>query len=92
MKCLWMKALLPQSCVVRISRPTTCGMPVSLSTTIITAFPGGNAGKADREIPSVAFNTGICALFGLTAVNLFGVSSNIVAWARFRRNPVNYPL
>ncbi len=37
------------------------------------------------QIPSVAFNTGICTFFGLTAVNLFGVSSNIVAWARHRR-------
>lgn len=35
--------------------------------------------------PSIAFNTGISMFFGLTAVNLFGVTSNIVAWARHRR-------
>jgi YYY domain-containing protein len=35
--------------------------------------------------PSVAFNTGICIFFGLTAVNLFGVTCNIVSWARFLR-------
>ncbi len=33
----------------------------------------------------VAFNTGISTLFGLTAINLFGVTCNIVAWARYRR-------
>jgi uncharacterized membrane protein len=33
----------------------------------------------------VAFNTGISTLFGLTAVNLFGITCNIVAWARYRR-------
>lgn len=37
------------------------------------------------QAPSIAFNTGICMFFGLTAVNLFGVTSNIVAWARHRR-------
>ncbi|HEU5381769.1 MAG TPA: DUF2298 domain-containing protein [Ktedonobacteraceae bacterium] len=37
------------------------------------------------QVPSVAFNTGICMFFGLTAVNLCGVTSNIVAWARQRR-------
>jgi YYY domain-containing protein len=31
---------------------------------------------------SVAFNTGICFFYGLTALNLFGVTCNIVAWAR----------
>ena len=31
---------------------------------------------------SIAFNTGICTFFGLTAVNIFGVTCNIVAWAR----------
>jgi uncharacterized membrane protein len=35
--------------------------------------------------PSIAFNTGISVFFGLTAVNLFGVTSNIVSWARYRR-------
>jgi YYY domain-containing protein len=33
------------------------------------------------QSPSIAFNTGISMYFGLTAVNLFGVTSNIVAWA-----------
>ena len=37
------------------------------------------------QSPSVAFNTGICMFFGLTAVNLFGVTSNVVAWAQHRR-------
>ncbi|MDQ6659979.1 MAG: DUF2298 domain-containing protein, partial [Chloroflexota bacterium] len=37
------------------------------------------------QSPSIAFNTGICTFFGLTAVNLFGVTTNIVAWARYRR-------
>jgi uncharacterized membrane protein len=32
----------------------------------------------------VAFNTGISTLFGLTAVNLLGITCNIVAWARYR--------
>ncbi|HET8853737.1 MAG TPA: DUF2298 domain-containing protein, partial [Ktedonobacteraceae bacterium] len=35
--------------------------------------------------PSIAFNTGICMFFGLTAVNLFGVTCNVVAWARRMR-------
>ena len=35
--------------------------------------------------PSIAFNTGICMFFGLTAVNLFGVTCNVVAWARHLR-------
>lgn len=37
------------------------------------------------QSPSVAFNTGICTFFGLTAVNLFGVTANVVAWAHQRR-------
>src|SRR5579863_4105687 len=41
------------------------------------------------QIPSVAFNTGICAFYGLTALNLFGVTSNIVAWARQQRKRKN---
>jgi YYY domain-containing protein len=45
--------------------------------------------KLIGQIPSVAFNTGICTFFGLTAINLFGVSSNIVAWARFKRRSGN---
>ncbi len=32
------------------------------------------------QSPAVAFNTGIALFFGLTAVNLFGVTCNIVAW------------
>ena len=34
---------------------------------------------------AIAFNTGICMFFGLTAVNIFGVTSNIVAWASHRQ-------
>ncbi|HET8845753.1 MAG TPA: DUF2298 domain-containing protein, partial [Ktedonobacteraceae bacterium] len=46
------------------------------------------------QSPSVAFNTGISIFFGLTAANLFGVTCNVVAWARHRRrlslkNPSN---
>jgi YYY domain-containing protein len=37
------------------------------------------------QSPSIAFNTGICMFFGLTAVNLFGVTCNIVSWARYLR-------
>jgi uncharacterized membrane protein len=37
------------------------------------------------QAPSIAFNTGISLYFGLAAVNLFGVTSNIVAWARHQR-------
>jgi YYY domain-containing protein len=35
--------------------------------------------------PSIAFNTGICIFFGLTAVNLFGVTCNIISWASYLR-------
>lgn len=35
--------------------------------------------------PSIAFNTGISMFYGLTAVNLFGVTCNIVAWAQHAR-------
>lgn len=38
------------------------------------------------QTPSIAFNTGICLFFGLTAVNLFGVACNIIAWARYLRS------
>jgi len=41
--------------------------------------------KLIGQSPSIAFNTGICIFFGLTAVNLFGVTSNIVSWARYQR-------
>jgi len=37
------------------------------------------------QSPSIAFNTGICVFFGLTAINLFGVTCNVVAWARHLR-------
>lgn len=37
------------------------------------------------QSPSIAFNTGICTFYGLTGVNLFGVTCNIVAWARYQR-------
>src|SRR5436853_4002391 len=37
------------------------------------------------QSPSIAFNTGICMFFGLTAVNMFGVTCNIVSWAQHRR-------
>jgi uncharacterized membrane protein len=35
--------------------------------------------------PAVAFNTGIALIFALMAVNLFGVTSNVVALLRFHR-------
>jgi YYY domain-containing protein len=38
------------------------------------------------QTPSIAFNTGICIFFGLTAVNLFGVTCNIVSWARYLKS------
>ncbi len=41
--------------------------------------------KLIGQSPAVAFNTGISVFFGLTAVNLFGVTSNAVAWAQQRR-------
>jgi uncharacterized membrane protein len=38
----------------------------------------------------IAFNTGIIMLFGLTGVNLFGLTCNIVNWARhLRRQRIN---
>ena len=45
---------------------------------------------------SVAFNTGICLIFGLCAVNIFGITCNIVTWARYlriwaRQNPDSLP-
>ena len=44
--------------------------------------------KVLGQYPSIAFNTGISTYFGLTAVNLFGVTSNIVAWAKHNRQRV----
>src|SRR5579875_1947247 len=40
------------------------------------------------QSPSIVFNTGICMFYGLTAVSLFGVTCNIVAWARYQRKKV----
>lgn len=52
-------------------------------------------GKLIGQSPSIIFNTGLAIFFGLTAVNLFGVTSNIVAWARHARrqrlNPTSAP-
>lgn len=46
----------------------------------------GMLAKLLGQIPSVAFNTGISMLYGLTAVSLFGVTSNLVSWSRrFRK-------
>src|SRR5947209_2531036 len=52
-------------------------------------FTAATLGKLLGQIPSVVFNTGICIFFGLTAANLFGVSSNIVAWARHFRTQLH---
>lgn len=41
------------------------------------------------QSPSIAFNTGICIFFGLTAINMFGVTCNIIAWARHLRTRSN---
>ena len=48
-------------------------------------FMMATLGKLIGQAPSIVFNTGISILFGLTALNLFGVSSNVVAWARQAR-------
>src|SRR6266480_1969684 len=48
-------------------------------------FTAATLGKLLGQSPSIAFNTGICMFFGLTAVNLFGVTSNIVSWAQHLR-------
>jgi YYY domain-containing protein len=45
--------------------------------------------KLIGQSPSIAFNTGICTFYGLTAVNLFGVTCNVVSWARHRRAGAN---
>ncbi len=45
--------------------------------------------KLLNQPASIAFNTGICTFFGLTAVNIFGVTSNIVAWARHQRASIH---
>ena len=48
-------------------------------------FTVATLAKLLGQSPAVAFNTGISMFFGLTAVNLFGVTTNIVAWARYVR-------
>ena len=48
-------------------------------------FTAAILGKLLGQSPSIVFNTGICMFFGLTAVNLFGVTSNIVSWAQHLR-------
>src|SRR5438128_6242661 len=48
-------------------------------------FTVGVLAKLLGQSPSIAFNTGISTFYGLTAVNLFGVSCNIVTWARHIR-------
>ncbi len=53
-------------------------------------FTAATLGKLLGQAPSIVFNTGICIFFGLTAVNLFGVTCNIVAWARYRRNRIHH--
>lgn len=45
--------------------------------------------KLIGQSPSIAFNTGICTFYGLTAVNLFGVTCNVVSWARHLRAGAN---
>ncbi|HLZ59536.1 MAG TPA: DUF2298 domain-containing protein [Ktedonosporobacter sp.] len=47
--------------------------------------------KLIGQAPAVAFNTGISIFFGLTAVALFGVTCNVVAWARHLRAQANKP-
>src|SRR5712691_1757796 len=49
-------------------------------------FTMGVLAKLLGQSPSVAFNTGICTFYGLTAVNLFGITCNIVSWARHQRH------
>src|SRR6266513_5865082 len=48
-------------------------------------FTMGVLAKLLGQSPSIAFNTGICTFYGLTAVNLFGVTCNIVTWAQHQR-------
>jgi YYY domain-containing protein len=52
-------------------------------------FTAATLGKLIGQTPSIVFNTGICIFFGLTAVNLFGVTCNIVAWARYQRGRIH---
>ncbi|GHO86377.1 DUF2298 domain-containing protein [Dictyobacter formicarum] len=48
-------------------------------------FIVGFLAKLLGQIPSVAFNTGISMLYGLTAVSLFGVTSNVISWSHHLR-------
>ena len=45
-------------------------------------FTVATLAKLLGQSPSIAFNTGISMFYGLTAVNLFGVTCNIVSWAQ----------
>jgi YYY domain-containing protein len=51
-------------------------------------FTIATAAKLLGQSPSIAFNTGICIFFGLTASNLCGVTCNIVSWAKYLRTSV----
>jgi YYY domain-containing protein len=51
-------------------------------------FTIATAAKLLGQSPSIAFNTGICMFFGLTASNLCSVTCNIVSWARYLRKSV----
>ena len=48
-------------------------------------FTVGILAKLLGQSPSIAFNTGISTFYGLTAVNLFGITCNIVSWAQHQR-------
>lgn len=50
-----------------------------------THFLAATLGKMIGQAPSVLLNTMLCILFGLVATNLFGLTCNIVAWARQTR-------
>src|SRR2546421_3860897 len=59
------------------------GYPINYS--YYAHFTAAILGKLLGQSPSIVFNTGICMFFGLTAVSLFGVTSNIVSWAQHLR-------
>src|SRR5579859_4708578 len=48
-------------------------------------FTAAALAKLLGQSPSIAFNTGISTFYGLTAVNLFGVTCNVVSWAQHQR-------
>ena len=54
-------------------------------------FAIATLGKTIGQAPSIVFNTGISIFFSLTAVNLFGITSNIVAWAIRMRQKQHTP-